>query len=353
LGITLIAVALTESGLFPTADPIVMIMLGAHAGNSLNIYLHGWRFAGSSRQVIMGQVLTNAVGVILFLGIFSLWRPAQIPQALGGWWPADIGQQAVSLTILLNVAMPALFSLFAARSCRLLERSWPPLERESFVHPAYIQTYMGGEPETAVLLAEKEQLRLLKRLPAYLDELRIDRERKGEPGPEVYHAAFVPLSEQILEFLLTVMQRDVVLETSEQLLHLQNRQRLLAIIEEDVFGLFQILKGRRGEGKAGQLGLSIIESLDTLLLTVIAAAETGDAHEQELLSLITADRGSLMEQIRKNYLSLEQNSSAEDRSLVLYLTHLFERTVWSIGQYGRLLGRTTVSPSSRHLPEPA
>jgi hypothetical protein len=121
------------------------------------------------------------------------------------------------------------------------------------------------------------------------------------------------------------------LETSEQLLNLQNRQKLLAVIEEEVFGLFRIPRGRTGQSKAGQLGLSIVESLDTLLLTVIAAAETGDAHERELLAVITAYRGSMMEQIHKNYLSMEHTFSPEDRSLVLYLTHLFERTVWSIG----------------------
>jgi phosphate:Na+ symporter len=295
----------------------------------------------------MAQVLTNALGVMLFLGIFSVWRPAQIPHALGKFWPADIGQQAVYLTILFNVVMPALATLFAAPGLRLLERTWPPLERESLSHPAYIQTYMGGEPETAVLLAEKEQLRLLKRLPAYLDELRLERERSGEAGATVCHAAFVPLSNQILEFLLEVVQRDVDIGTSERLLNLQNRQRLIAVIEEDVFGLCEILRGRTGKGKAGQLGLNIVESLDTLLLTAIAAAETGDPQERDILSVMTADRGDLMERFRKIYLSEEHNFSPEDRSLILYLTHLFERTAWSIGQYGRLLARTAAREPAR------
>jgi hypothetical protein len=55
--------------------------------------------------------------------------------------------------------------------------------------------------------------------------------------------------------------------------------------------------------------------------------------------VLAADRGDLMERVRKNYLSAELEISPEERALILYVTHLFERAAWSLGQYGRLRRR--------------
>ncbi len=337
LSITLIAIALTESDLL-TVNSAFMIVLGAHAGNSANTYLLGWRFTGSARQVIMTQVLGTLIGVVLFVAAFTEEQFGYFPslKAAMAWVTDDSDRQAACMTILFNFAVPAVLVFFAGPYQRLIGRFWSPSEQESLSHPEYIQAY-GGQPETAALLAEQEQRRLLKRLPAYLDELRRGNGPKQGPGAEAYHAAFGSISEQLLEFLLHVLQGNVALETSARLLNLQNRQKLIETIEADVFGLFRILRGRTGQGKAEQLGLSIVESLDTLLLTAVAAVETGDPDERDLLSVLTSDRGEMMERIRKSYLSVEHDLSSDDRSLILYVTHLFERTAWSIGQYGRLL----------------
>ncbi|MDE3119003.1 MAG: Na/Pi symporter [Nitrospirota bacterium] len=354
LSIILVALAMTEAGFFPTLDPVVMIVLGAHAGNSANTYLFGWRFTGLSRQVVIAETLCAATGVVLFAGIVAAGHGWDYPvlNAFARWWTLDIARQAAAVTLLFNLTVPLFCSALLTPYLTLVQRVCPASDDDSQAHTVYLQAYMGNQPETAALLAEQEHLRLLKRLPAYLDELRLTRERSGGPGPTAYHQAFGSLSGLVLEFLLEALQRDAALETSERLLNLQNRQRLLVAIEEDLFGLFEILRDRRGQGKAGRLGLSIVESLDTLLLTAIAAAESGDAHERELLSVMTADRGEMMERTRKHYLSMEQSLTPDDRSLILYITHLFERTAWSIGQYGRLLDRTAARAAGG-APEPS
>lgn len=227
--------------------------------------------------------------------------------------------------------------LAAGPLLHLLTRRWPPLQQEALGHTEFIQAYVGADAEAAIILAGKEHIRLLKWLPVYLEEVRSGA--KGEPGPAAYHAAFVTVSARLLEFLVEALHRDTAHESAERLLALQNCQKLLASIEEDVFYLYQIVHGRTGKGKAGQLAMNIVESLDTILLTTIAAADTGDPDERELLAVLTADRGDLMERVRKNYLSAELELSPEERALIPYVTHLFERAAWSLGQYGRLLGR--------------
>jgi hypothetical protein len=46
-----------------------------------------------------------------------------------------------------------------------------------------------------------------------------------------------------------------------------------------------------------------------------------------------------MEKIRRSYLSSEAGLSTEERSLILYVTNLFERSVWTLGRYTRLLSQ--------------
>ena len=54
-------------------------------------------------------------------------------------------------------------------------------------HTRYINEEALDQPETAILLAEKEHIRLAKRFPLYLDALRSDRAVNGQPEPSVYH----------------------------------------------------------------------------------------------------------------------------------------------------------------------
>lgn len=341
MGVILIAIAMAGAGVF-TADQMFMIILGTHAGSSVITYLLGVNFRGSARQVVMAQVGYNLVGVLLFVGLFYAEEVGSLPlvKAAAAHLFSDIGGQAAFVTVLFNVVTAAMLSTCASPYERFLRRVWPEGEHEALAHTEYLADYAVDQPETATLLAEKEHLRLLQRLPAYLNELRTDPVERAGPSPTAYHAAFSGISGQILEFLGEVLHHDLAVDASERLLNLRGRQDTLATIEEDVFGLVQNLRDTPDTGPVRRLGLSIIESLDTLLLTVIEAAKAGDRQELELVLAMTADRGSIMEGIRRKYLAIDQELTPEERALVLSLTHLYERTTWLVGRYGRLLERT-------------
>jgi len=206
-------------------------------------------------------------------------------------------------------------------------------------HTRYLNQETVNQPETALLLAEREHLRLAARLPLYLDALRSDRSVSGQPGPSVYHAAFLGISERLTGFLRDALQYAAFVELAEKLLNLRNRQDLLADIEKNLLRQYEALCARPGGAKAAQLCAAIVEVLDTMLQTTLAAAETGDREELALLAAMTADRGEMMERIRKKYLATDEEVTAEDRALILDVTHGFERIVWSLGRYGELLGR--------------
>jgi phosphate:Na+ symporter len=129
-------------------------------------------------------------------------------------------------------------------------------------------------------------------------------------------------------------------ELAEKLLNLRNRQDLLAVVEADLLRQYEALRARPGGAKAAQLCSAIVEVLDTMLQTTLAAADTGDRDELLLLRAMTSDRSEMMEGIRKKYLTTEEDVTAEDRALILDVTHGFERIVWSLGRYGEFLTRS-------------
>lgn len=341
LGVILVALAISGSGLF-SLEQVVMIIYGAQTGSSLITHLLGVHFRGTSGQVVAAQVGYNLLGVALFMGLFYLEGLGDVPlvMALAQSISTEIGEQGAFVTILFNVVTSALLSVLIVPYQRIIERLQPPSPAEDLAAPAFIHDTAVDQPETAALLIEKEQQRLLQRLPAYFHPLRGDPGHDTTLTPKAYHRAFAIVSERIRAFTLEVLHLDVPLETSDVLLTIQNRQELLETIEEDVFSLVGTLQEWTKDSRSGKLGLNIAEGLDAILLTLIAAEETREPDELTLLAGLTADRGEGMEKIRKSYLTAEESLTPEERSMVLYLTHLFERVTWSIGRYGRLLAQT-------------
>jgi phosphate:Na+ symporter len=338
VGITFIAIALTQSGVFDIFQTF-MILYGTHLGSSLISYSLSFSFQGTSRQIVMSQVLYNVFGTIIFVGLFyaEIWFDLPLVKYLIEHLTADVGQQAAYVAIFFNLVTAGILSLFCDSFHALLEKRWPPTEHEALAKARYIDDHAASQSETAILLIEKEQLRLLKRLPIYTTKLRPDAEEAGNIDLEAYHAACKEISGKINTFLAEVLQGNVSVTNSESLLNLQNRQSLLEIIEEDVFQFCATFSRRTFAGKAGQLAGHILEALETALLTLIAGAETGDPMELRILGKMTADKGTVMEKIRKAYFSSEQALEVEERLLILSVSNLFERTMYSIGRFGSYL----------------
>jgi phosphate:Na+ symporter len=292
----------------------------------------------------MAQVLYNLIGTALFVGLLYAEQLTGIPlvQAAATRVSEQVSGQAAFVAILFNLATCVLLTLLAKPYQALIARMWPSTEEDMLAHSRYINDEALNQPDTAILLAEKEHLRLATRLPLYLDALRTDRSPGGQPEPSVYHAAFVGIGERLAAFLRDALQCADSVELAERLLNLRNRQDLLKVVEEDLLQQYEALRAKPGGAKAAQLCAAIVEVLDTMLQTTLAAAETSDRDELALLGAMTADRGEMMERIRKKYLATDEEVTAEDRALILHVTHGFERIVWSLGRYGELLARNAM-----------
>jgi phosphate:Na+ symporter len=340
MGVIIIAVAMTKSGLF-TVDQVLMIIYGAHVGASITTCFLSMGFKGSPRQTAMAEVFYDGFAGVIFMLLLYIEIYTGIPlvKALFGFLSEDIARQAAFVVIFMNFLLPTLLSFVLDPFCRLLERFWPPLEEEALSKIKFIHEHAASDPDTAVLLIEKEVHRLLQRIPLYLEKLREGSNSDQGPSPDAYHAAFTEVSAEIHGFAADVFRQDLVLGTSEALLNVQDRHNLVAAIEDNCYSLVETLRKTPSEGKAASLTINIVESLDAIVLTAIDVTESSDQTDLDILASLTSDKGQLMEKIRRSYLSSEAGLSTEELSLILYVTNLFERSVWTLGRYTRLLSQ--------------
>jgi phosphate:Na+ symporter len=287
----------------------------------------------------MGQVLFNVFGVAIFMVFFYVELYTDIPLVKGiiRVLSDDIARQAALVVLIFNFLVPTVLSFFLNPISKLLGHFWPPLEEEELSRVKFINEHAVGEPETAVLLTEKEVHRLLCRIPSYLEKVRTNGGIDREPSLDACHTAFAEVSSEIHAFTADVFRQDLLLKTSETLLNIQDRHNLVIALEDNCYNLVGTLQNITARGQAATLAMNIVESLDAIVLTAIEVTESLDRTDLDVLVSLTSDKGQLMEKIRRSYLSSEIGFNPEERSLILYVTNLFERSVWTLGRYARLL----------------
>lgn len=354
MAVILIALAMTKSGLF-SFDQAVMIVFGTQAGSSAITYALSVNFKGTPLQLVIMQVVYNLVGVVLFVTLFyvGFFGGFHLFQPIAALFSSSVDGQVATVAILFNLVTPAIVHALRDPLFQGIQRFFPPDEREHLAKPGYIREELRDNPETALLLVEKEQLRLLRRLPLVLGRIRSrlqdaptphglddDPENAANATPEVLHDAHREVTARVRVFLADLLHQHLPIEMSEYLLNLQNRLELLTAIEESVYTLYADLCPENGAALpdgVSDLGLRVTEAIDTQLLTCIEVLETNDGAELDLLLTITADRGDVMENIRKSYFVAGTQPDPALRNQVLNLTNLFERVTWSVGRFSRLL----------------
>lgn len=338
IAVTLIAITLAGRGVFDL-EQTLMVILGAQAGSSAITYITGIHFRGQPRQVVAAQFLYSLFGLTLFVPTLLIVVAASGGEAAFARLPERLslspGAAAAMATLLFNTVTPLALTLALPAYRRLCQRLAPPLEAEDLGRPLYLSDSVGRSPVASLLLAEQEQLRLLRRLPSYMGWIRGEPAAVAGPAPPTYRQAFVQVGRAIERVQAALTLRPMTAEDTEWLVGQQKRQELLDTLDETCCALTEAA-GELG-GEAAQLRTTIVEALDTLLLTAISGMAQADDEELAMLATMTRDRGPAMERVRARYLSSSLALSPETRSRVLQVTSLFERATWALHRFAGLL----------------
>ena len=338
LAIIMIMIALAASGLFELEET-AMAMFGAQAGTGLLTYIFSFHAHGRARQVVATQIAFDAVATVAFVLLFYIEIVGGVPLVLAAarGLSADIGSQAVAVALVFQFGAALLLVLLRNPILDRIRDWFPPSAAEVLSEVQFLHDRAADSPETALILVEKEQYRLLERLPRYIDYVRDPSPGTDKYDPDAYHAAFVHIAARIGKTLAQVSGHSLNSETSDQLIRVTKLEEQLVALESIVHQLTTQLMQGHDNARATELGGHIMESLDFMILTAIDAFDTQEVGEIDTLEMLTQDRSAMMTKIRHNYFESEGDLSTDDRNFVLDITILFENAVHTLGRYGKLL----------------
>ncbi len=182
-------------------------------------------------------------------------------------------------------------------------------------------------------LVEREQRRLIMRLPDYLDALRItDKEQAGK---------YLQFCDQVLQtsarltgdYLQTLGLCALSAGDFDRLHTAMDRHARLNTLVSQLLEFSEIAATPLEGQSLRELKDSMMEGLDAILLILRdAVEEDSDTDTLAMVRIITGDRSEMMQQLRQSYLTDATLAlSNSDKMLLLKLPGQFERLIWALG----------------------
>ncbi|MBC7136641.1 MAG: Na/Pi cotransporter family protein, partial [Oceanibaculum nanhaiense] len=214
---------------------------------------------------------------------------------------------------------------------RLLARLYPPTEQEDESRLAFLSEHAAANPEIGVIMAEKEQLRLLGRLPRYVELARAGGSAVQGSALKTLRDGFRSVHKQAALYIDDMSDYRLTAENQERVYRILDRHSRLDSLEA-AFAEFALAAPLMQASDALEnTRVALIEGLDAVLLSFIEAMASGDPEDMALVESITGDRGALMEGVRRQFLSDETLILGREEKLgLLQLTGLFERLIWML-----------------------
>ncbi len=335
--VAILAIAMTTSGVLDTWTTMVIIY-GSNFGGGLSTYLLSAGFKGTSRQIMIFQVLFNVITGLVLLSLFFLEKYAGLPlvHALVTSFKVDTAQQMAFIYLIFNVFGAALMYTFRKPILNRIEQLWPPSDEENIARLEYLHDHAIDTPDLALDLADKEQQRFFSLLPDYIEALRM--------GPGEAEARISMLSRalnqrhQAIDDALGELSHYVSADDSERLIRLANRNQQLGSLNTSINALCNSVMAAGKSKYLSQLAMVVTEAFDASIVTALDAMTMGDSEELEGVWKATDDKSEKMRRIRQRFLKGDAELSDGERLDLMSLTTGLERANWILhGLLGDLI----------------
>lgn len=343
---TILAVTLMGAGLLGVEDTIAVIY-GANVGSGLRMWPLCAGLRGVQKQLVLYQMLVKFAGAAVLAPLFYLEVYGGVP-LVGALVRGDglpIKTSVALVHVLYQVVAAVALGLLHGPVCRLLDRWSPASEDERLEIPNFVFDRALEDPETALDLVDREQVRLLRLTRASV-AAALPGAGPSQGTPESRGQAYTTIAEEVTHFLEGLADRKAGPETSARLMATVQRQHLLAALEEEVNGLARTAAGLPSASPIRGLAGRFLEGLDVLLATAVDAVSSRDPEELEMLLTMSGDKSGVMERLRGIYLAGEAGLDAPSRLLLFGITSQFERVAWIVHRLANVtLSLSTQTPS--------
>ena len=150
-----ILMVMATQGLLPL-EGAIPVLLGDNIGTCLTAILAASRSNTSAKQVALSHVLFNSFGCVIFLVCMPLF--VKIVLAISP--PGDIARQIANSHSAFNVLNTMIFLPLITPFTHLIETLMPDKGEKISMKPLYLNDAMLATPSIAIVLAEKEVLRM-------------------------------------------------------------------------------------------------------------------------------------------------------------------------------------------------
>jgi len=336
--ISVLAIAMIAAHLIGF-DQAMLTVYGASIGSGLGTYMVAGKIRGASRQLALFQALVKLIGVALLLPFYVVEHYAGVPLLAAGIQAlaVDPGHQVALIYLACQLAAVLTQLLFGNALQPLLERWSPPQPQESFSRPRYLYDQAVDDPETALTLVDREQARIFALLPLYLGlDDHLGEEARHLRGDAVLPAAQA-LGRSVGDFLGDLADTGAERSVLECVSERQARNSLMLSIHEAMADLGTQLARPFESPVLRELADNLREGLGALLLTAEEAVRSLDPDDIALMRRLTADRDSVVDQLRRGAIAADQGLTAADHRHLYSLTSAFELIVWMLRRYSALL----------------
>ena len=328
--VAILTIAMTQAGLF-SIDQTIMIIYGANLGSSSITWFLSLNLTGKPKQLVMTQVLFNCAAVLILVPLFYLEVYGHIPlvKAFVVSLSSRVEQQMAYVFLLLNIGAAIVLSSLIAPFARLCSRLWPPTQEESWSQLRYLHDQALQEPESALVLVDREITGVIERLPLYMKALRSAAQDRSHPTFETLNTALKSVLREIEAYASEIFSKVRSHDTSEYLINIQNRHNALGAINESVYELSCLLV-TLSETDSKRLREIFLEGLETILLTLRDVAVSQDRMDVDMLIVMTHDRSDLMQNMRLTFTTNMGEADLSGRMAFIQVTSLFEGIVRNI-----------------------
>ena len=315
LGINLAAVGLVS------VDQAIMIMYGSIFGSGVILYVLSAGVVGQARQVAMYLVGYNALTCAVLVPLLYCEIHFGIPLVKAAVLALDleVDQQLAAIYVFLNVFLLPVMLAGLEWSVSVLERLWPTSQAEELSRPQFIHDHASVDVDTSLMLVDLEQRRAARNLSRFFDAVR-----RGESIGPLRDATRKLLSD-VTEFLddLQTLHSEYGVERHNSI---RNRQKLLVWLEDSLGTLCETLAAGDDQSPLAQFRMTICESVDSVLLSLVNAMESDDRVSWDIARRLTGDRSEMMREIRTEFLRRDPPLQQPEFIDVMRITNSVEET---------------------------
>ena len=335
LGITM-GLAATHVIPFETAAALV---LGENLGTTITAIFASIGAKSNAKRAAYSHVLLNFLGVAWITAVFPVYmdileRFVALGSRLFGM-PVNVMTKIALVHTGFNLLNTFLFLPLIPLLAWAVTKMVPDkADTADISKPKFINDQVLNSPDIALDLLEREQNHLVKTLQGYVDVIR---KEGSAPQLSRLHNALLEVFKEVEDFSAELVDKELSLELSERVLQAVNRQGLIVSVESSLFQLGDYLARLPSPDALNRPAANFIEGLDAILQTATDAIESSDPHDVDILLAITADKGDVIKKIHGTYLSAQSTLEFQDKSILLNISSLFERIVWTLNKLGLLM----------------